>query len=169
MKRILFLMAAFILTAGYCSAQTGNNQISVGAEGDFFISNLNSAYGVGFGGNVKGMFGVGTAGQVTLTAGYSSFGGKSGTVFSNQTFSMIPILAGYRQNFKGGLYLEPQAGVTINTTHFNGGTFSETEFGAGLNVGYATNGFDVSARYFSEGDVFGMFAVRVAYNFSLGK
>src|SRR5476651_2663072 len=130
MKKILFSITAIFLLSGYCFAQTGNNQVGIGAEADFLLGpSYSNAYNIGFGGNVKGLYGVGTAGQLTLTAGYSSYGGKSGTIFSTQTLSLVPILAGYRYNLASNFYGEVQAGVGILTTSATGFSFSQTNFG----------------------------------------
>ena len=149
------------------NAQKGNNQIGIGAEVDFPMGNLGTAYKTGFGGSIKGLYGIGNAGQLSLSAGLSSFKGKSGTIYASQTFNLVPILAGYRHNFKSSFYLEPQAGVGIGTTKVSNFKFTQTEFAAVLNVGYAKNGFDISAFYHSEFDVLSMFGIRVAYNISL--
>jgi hypothetical protein len=172
MKKILLSIFACMLFAGYASAQTGNNQISVGPQVEFFLGDYGNAYNTGFGGNIKGLLGVGTSGQISLSSGYTSFSGK-GSLYSNQTFSVIPIMAGYRWNSKSGFYINPQVGVTINSSHFSGsaaslGTYSQTQFGAQLDVGYATNNFDFSVHYLSEGDVFSLFGIKVAYNIPLG-
>jgi hypothetical protein len=168
MKKILFSIVAVILLTNCCLAQAGKNAVSVGAEVNFLASNgYSTIYNAGFGGNLKGLYGVGTAGQATLTAGYSSFSGKSSSQFGNQTLSLIPVLAGYRYNLESGLYGEAQAGIGILTTKASGFSFSQTNFGGALNVGYVTHGFDLSVRYYTEGDVMSLFAVRVAYNFSL--
>jgi hypothetical protein len=167
MKTILIALGVFLGTTIYYYGQTGNNQIGVGAEGDFLMGSYSSAYNVGFGGNLKGLFGVGQSGQISLTAGYSSFSSKSGTIFAGQTLSLVPILAGYRYNTSNGFYGEPQIGVGILTTKVPGASYSQTNFAGSLNVGYVTNGFDVSLRYYTEGDVISMFAIRLGYNFSL--
>jgi len=168
MKKILLSVFAIVVLINYCSAQTGNNQLGIGVEANFLASNgYSSIYNAGFGGNLKGLYGVGTAGQLTLTGGYSTFSGKSGSQFGNQTLSLIPILAGYRYNLSSGLYGEAQAGLGILTTKVTGFSFSQTNFGGAINVGYVTHGLDLSVRYYTEGDVMSLFAVRVAYNFSL--
>jgi hypothetical protein len=171
MKKILLSIFAFMLFAGYASAQTGNNQISIGPQVEFFLGDYANFYNTGFGGNIKGLLGVGDSGQISLSTGYTAFGGKGEA--ANQTFSIIPIMAGYRANFKGGFYINPQVGVTINSSHFSGnaaslGTYSQTEFGAQLDLGYTTNGFDFSVHYLNEGDVFSLFGIKVAYNIPLG-
>lgn len=169
MKKKLLVILAFIMSAGFCYAQTGNNQVGIGVETNFFLSNgYSSIYSPGIGGNIKGLYGIGDASQITLTGGYTSYSGKSGTLYGNQRLSLIPILAGYRYNLKSGLYAEGQAGAGILSTHASGFTFSQTNFAAALNVGYAYKGLDVSIRYYTEGDVMSLFAIRLGYNFSLG-
>ncbi|HVS94662.1 MAG TPA: outer membrane beta-barrel protein [Mucilaginibacter sp.] len=169
MKKILLILLAFILSATFCCAQTGNNQVGVGVETNLLLSNgYSDIYHPGIGGNLKGLYGIGDASQLTLTAGYNSFGGKSSSQFGDQTLSLIPVQAGYRYNLKSGLYGEGQAGVGILTTKVTGFSFSQTNFAAAIGVGYTINGFDASIRYYTEFDVISTFAVRIAYNFSLG-
>jgi len=168
MKKIPLLLTFIIFVFNYCSAQKGNNQISVGAEVNFLASNgYSSIYNPGIGGGIKGLYGISSASQLTLGGTYSSFGGKSSSAYGDQTLSLLPVLAGYRYNLKAGLYLEGQAGLAVLTTKATGFSYSQTNFAAALNVGYATHGFDLSARYYTEGDVISAFAVRLAYNFSL--
>jgi len=170
MKKNLLFVVAFILSASFCYGQTGNNQVSVGAETNFFLSNgFSDIYNPGIGGNVKGLYGIGDASQLTLTSGYTWYGGKSSSQFGDQTLSLIPILAGYRYNLKSAFYGEGQAGLGILTTKIPGFSFSQTNFAAAINVGYVYKGFDVSVRYYTEGDVVSLAAIRLAYNFSLGK
>ena len=168
MKRILLLLTFIAFSFNYCFAQKGNNQISVGAEVNFLASNgYNSIYNPGFGGGIKGLYGIGGASQLTLGGTFSSFSGKSSSQYGDQTLNLLPILAGYCYNLKGGLYFEGQAGVAILTTKASGFSFSQTDFAAAINVGYAIHGFDISARYYTEGDVISSFAIRLAYNINL--
>jgi len=167
MKKMLLTAFAVVLSH-YCFSQNGNNAIGIGAEFDPLLTHpYSQIYHGGIGGNVKGLYGIGDAGQLTLTAGYSSFGGKSGVQYGDQTLSLIPILAGYRYNWKGGFYGELQAGAGVLTTKASGFSFSQTDFAAALNVGYVVDNFDFGVRYYTEGDVISMFAVRIGYNFSL--
>ena len=172
--RRFFLFAAFTLAITMTTfAQAGNNQVGIGAELNVPLGSFGDAYKTGFGGTIKGLYGIGKAGQGTLTLGYSSFKGKSETSFGysyeGQTFSMVPILAGYRHHFTG-FYLEPQLGVTINGTKASGiKVESMTKFAAALNAGYEIKGLDLSLRYHTEGDVLSLFAARIAYNINLGK
>ncbi|MBS1504535.1 MAG: hypothetical protein JST32_20915 [Bacteroidetes bacterium] len=88
-------------------------------------------------------------------------------MYGNQTLTLLPILAGYRYNLNGGLYFEGQAGAAVLTTKASGFSFSQTNFAGAINVGYVVHGVDISARYYTEGDVVSTFAVRLAYNFKL--
>jgi len=162
-------LLAFALSAAACYAQTGNNQVSIGAETNFPLGNGYSAiYHPGIGGNVKGLYGIGDAAQLTFTIGYNSFSGKSSSEFGKQTLSLLPIQAGYRYNLKSDFYAEGQAGVGILTTKIPGFSYSQTNFAAAINVGHTFGGFDASIRYYTEFDVFSSFAIRLAYNIPLG-
>jgi hypothetical protein len=168
MKKISLSIAAVIFTISCCFAQTGYNQLGVGAEVNFLASNgYSTIYNSGMGGNLKGLYGIGSSSQLTLTVAYSSFSGKSSSAYGDQTLSLLPALAGYRYNLSGGLYGEGQAGLAILTTKAAGFSFSQTNFAAAINVGYVISGFDISARYYTEGDVMSTFAIRLAYNFTL--
>lgn len=168
MKKILLSLTSIIFVCNCCIAQKGNNQISVGAEVNFLASNgYSSIYNPGIGGGIKGLYGLGDAGQLTLSGAYSSFSGKSSSTYGDQTLNLLPILAGYRYNLKSGLYFEGQAGLAVLTTKASGFSFSQTNFAAAANIGYTMDGFDISARYYTEGDVISTFALRLAYNFTL--
>lgn len=172
MKRTFtFLVLGFFLVT-FSHAQTGNNQIGIGAEFNVPLGSFGDAYKTGFGGTIKGLYGVGKSGQLTLTTGYSAFKGKSetnlGYSYAGQTFTIVPILAGYRHHFTG-LYAEPQIGVTVNGTKASGmHVETMTKFAFAVNVGYEINGLDLSLRYHTEGDVLSLFAARIGYNFGLG-
>ena len=168
MKKILLSLPFIIFGFNCCFAQTGNNQISIGAEVNFLASNgYSSIYNPGIGGGLKGLYGIGNASQLTLSGAFSSFSGKSSSAYGDQTLTLLPVLAGYRYNLKGGVYFEGQAGRASLTTKASGFSFSQTNFAAAINIGYAIHGFDISARYYTEGDVVSTFAVRLAYNINL--
>jgi hypothetical protein len=169
MKRIVLFIAAMIVFSGYCFAQSGNNQVSVGGSADFLLGpGYRAAYNVGFGGGIKGLYGLGEMAQVTLSVAYSSFGGKSGTLYyTNQTLSLLPILAGYRYYLPNHFYAEGQAGIGFLTQQSPSYTYTQTNPAAGLSAGVIMDGFDLSARFYTEGSVMNQFAIRLAYNFSL--
>jgi hypothetical protein len=168
MKRIVLSVAAVIIFSGYCFAQSGNNQVGVGGSADFLLSpGYRAAYKDGFGGNIKALYGLGDWAQVTLTVAYSSFNGKSGTLFyTNQNLSLLPVLAGYRYNLPEHLYVEGQAGIGFLTQHSPGYTYTQTNPAAGFSAGVIMDGFDLSALIYTEGSVMNQFAIKLAYNFS---
>lgn len=177
MKKV-FLAMGLSFIAAISFAQSGNNQISVGADLAIPTGDLKDLSKIGFGGTVKGLYGIGTAGQITLTSGFISFAVKSEYEelldADKITSTMIPILAGYRHNFNG-FYAEPQIGYGIYAAKIKGGMFdssdSEGAFTWAVGAGYVVNNIDFSARYQSaskDGSTQSFFGIRVGYLFSLG-
>jgi hypothetical protein len=172
-----FLIAAILGATSFgVQAQTGHNQIGFGPEVAIPTGDFGDMFNTGFGGSVKGMFGIGTAGQVTMTSVYTIYKAKdlpSGVDFNA---SSIPILLGYRHNFKG-FYVEPQAGYGILGSKVSGtgtsldGSDSDGGFTWAAGIGYAMQqGIDIGARYQStekDGST-SLIGFTVRYNFSLG-
>lgn len=175
-KFFLALGVSFVSLAGF--AQTGNNQIGVGAELALPTGDMGDVYKAGIGVTVKGLYGIGEAGQITLTTGLISFGAKSDMAdwlgADKIKSNIIPILAGYRHNFQG-FYGEPQVGYSIASIKVKGGEFdgsdSDGAFTWGLNAGYVFNNkIDAGIRYQSshkDGSSTAFFGIKVAYLFSL--
>lgn len=117
---------------------------------------------------------MGTNGQVTFTTGYTSFGWNDDFEVDGN-FSIIPLLAGYRQNFSG-FYVEPQLGLGIYNSkmEFMGESESDSEsaFTWAVGLGYVINqAFDIGFRYQSatkDSEELNHFGLRLGYNFSLG-
>ncbi|MDB5208060.1 MAG: hypothetical protein JWR72_3135 [Flavisolibacter sp.] len=170
MKKFL-LAFSIIATSFVAGAQTGKNQLGIGAEVGVSTA---SGGGTAFGGTAKYMHGVGTAGQVTLTTGYLFDSEKEDGM--KATASAIPVLLGYRHYF-GGLYVEPQAGYIssrIKVKDEQGDELlsaTDGAFGYAIGGGYAmANGLDlgVSFRNTAQKGASGGIIFRVGYNFSLG-
>ena len=178
MKKLVlaFSIAAFTLAA---NAQTGKNQIGVGADLGIPIGDFVDAFKTGFGGYAKGLFGIGQAGQITFTTGYSAFKAKGSTSEESITANIIPLMAGYRHNFSG-FYAEPQVGYNIFGAKMKsqGESASDSKggFGWAVGFGYVVSDFDLGVRYqggkpgdSGEGSSDWSFVgIRVGYNFSLG-
>lgn len=107
MRKTLLTLAVVAGLASASFAQTGKNQIGIGAEVGFPTGDFGDGFKTGFGGAAKGLFGIGTAGQVTGTVSYTSFKAKGSTSDVSATANILAILAGYRHNFSG-FYIEPQ-------------------------------------------------------------
>jgi hypothetical protein len=168
MKRIVLSVATILMLSGYGFAQSGNNQVGIGGSADFLLTpGYHAAYNNGFGGNIKALYGLGDMAQLTLMVSYSSFGGKSGTLFyTHQTLSLLPVLAGYRYNLPEHLYVEGQAGVGFLKQQSPNYTNTQTNPAAGFSAGVIMDGFDLNALIYTEGNVMNQFAIKLAYNFS---
>lgn len=176
MKKVIFALGLSFISA-VSFAQSGNNQIGVGADVAIPTGDLGDLSSIGIGGSIKGLYGIGSAGQITLSAGFLSFATKSEYEdllgADKITSTMIPILAGYRHNFNG-FYAEPQIGYGIYGAKIKGGMFdgsdSEGAFTWAVGAGYVFNNLDFSARYQSatkDGTSQSFFGIRVGYLFSL--
>ncbi|KIC90143.1 hypothetical protein HY58_12340 [Flavihumibacter sp. ZG627] len=116
---------------------------------------------------------MGTNGQVTFTSGYTSLGWNDDFEVDGN-FTIIPLLAGYRQNFNS-FYVEPQSGLGIYNfrMEFIGESESDSEsaFTWAVGLGSVINqAFDIGFRYQSaskDGDELNHFGLRLGYNFSL--
>jgi hypothetical protein len=170
MRKVILTMAAVVAIASASFAQSGKNQLGVGAE---VAVGTGEGGGTVFGGSAKYLHGVGSAGQVTLTAGVLFDSDSDGDV--KVTGTQIPLLFGYRHNFNG-LYVEPQVGymrtsakVKIDGEELVSG--SDGTFAYGIGGGYAfANGLDLGVSYRSGAKTgySGAVVFRVGFNFSLG-
>ncbi|MBD0374163.1 MAG: hypothetical protein ICV51_00835 [Flavisolibacter sp.] len=166
----LFIALILVSSLSYVSyAQKGKNEVGLGLNVGFPVGNFGDSYKAGFGGYVKGLLGVGTSGQATLTTGYNSYKGKGG-LYSDYSFSILPILAGYRHHLSN-FYLEPQLGLGIYKTKAKSesysATFSETKFTYAIGAGYTIKGFDVGANYQS-GAMLGQILAHLGFNIPIG-
>lgn len=170
MRKVVLTVAAVFAMATASFAQTGKNQIGVGAEVGLVTGEGGGAI---FGGTAKYLHGIGKAGQVTLTAGAMFESETEEEVKATATY--VPVLLGYRHHFNG-LYVEPQAGYmsTKATVKVDGEKLfsgSDGAFAYGIGGGYAfANGLDlgVSYRNAAKSGYSGMIVLRAGFNFSLG-
>jgi hypothetical protein len=171
MKHSTLIAICFLAISSVSQAQKGNNQVSIGPELDVPVGSFATAYKIGVGGSVKGLYGIGKAGQITFTTGYSVFKGKSGSSggysFEGQTFSVIPLLLGYRYNYQS-FYAEVQYGVAVYKTKVTGFDFSETKLTRGIGIGYVAKALDLGLRYQNHKGA-SLFGIRAAYNINFKK
>ncbi len=176
MKRICVLTIASFLISTAGISQKGNNTIGGGGDLCFPTGQFGDFFKTGFGVYGKTMLGIGKAGQMTFTSGYSSFKLSENLPGATVTFSLIPLLVGYRHNFNG-VFIEPQLGYSIvgaKTISEEEGSMTDADgfFTAAANIGYVFNRqVEVSLRYQAGGkngsDVH-LLGLRLGYNFSLG-
>ncbi|TKK67692.1 porin family protein [Ilyomonas limi] len=175
MRKAFLALAVGIVVSLAASAQSGSNQIGIGAEAGIPTGkDASETTKIGLGGSLKGLFGIGNAGQITLTTGYMSFGSKNLPDGFKSTLNIIPAMAGYRQNFSG-FYVEPQAGVGFisEKDKFQGEseTVSVTKFTWAAGIGYVISNVDIGARYqrseFKGGSI-SLIGIKIAYNIPVG-
>jgi hypothetical protein len=171
MKKVILFLACIVALSSIGKAQQGKNQIGIAAEAALPIGDFADGYKTGVGGSLKGLFGIGQSGQITFTTGYTAFKLKDSDL--DDTYSIIPFLAGYRHNFTGGVYVEPQLGYGLYRYHsdFLDETESDGAFTYAIGVGFAASGFDAGIRYqgaSKDGSNISFIGVRVGYNFTLG-
>jgi hypothetical protein len=171
MKKVILMLIA-IVTLSTVQAQQGKNQIGIAAEAGLPIGDFADSYKTGIGAALKGLYGVGQSGQITFTTGYMGFKHKD---IDNTSATIIPLLAGYRHNFAGGIYVEPQLGYGIYGSKVEvmdeDVTESEGAFTYAIGIGFAASGFDAGVRYqgaSKDGTNTSLIGVRVGYNFTLG-
>lgn len=170
MRKVFLTVAAVFAIASASFAQTGKNQIGVGAEVGL---STGEGGGLQFGGTGKYLHGIGTAGQVTFTAGALFHSESEDEV--KATLTQIPLLLGYRHNFNG-LYVEPQLGymsskVTVKVDGEKLYSGSDGALAYGIGGGYVfANGLDlgVSYRNSAKSGYSGAIVFRAGFNFSLG-
>ncbi len=182
MKKIkICLLALTVLVAATSFGQddkkkASGNSMSIGAELGLPIGDLGDSKKLGIGGSAKAAFGIFEGGAVTLSAGYMTFGGKDQTITTTvlgQTFTtvvpgtklnVIPVKAGLRYMLGGGIYGEPQLGMSFFSGAGSGSAFT---YAAGLGT-MINNQIDIGVRYeaFSKNSSTSSFiGARVAYNF----
>lgn len=171
MKKVLTIICVLFLGVLTVQAQQGEKGIGVGLDLGLPTGNHSDALGLGIGVSVKGFYGLSDDGDLSLTLGFMKFGEKDNYGIS---YSLVPILAGYRHKFES-LYVEPQLGLTTlkAKVDFEGlGNFSSssTNLGYAIGGGYLMGDWDLGLRYqgvSASGGSFGLVAIRIGYNFSL--
>ncbi|MCC2598255.1 hypothetical protein [Sphingobacterium sp. FBM7-1] len=178
MKKVLFGLLLTVSTVLSGQAQQGNIDINAGLDFGLPIGDFGDVYGFGYGATVKGLYGISEAGQVGLTLGYQRFGLKDDyDDMMSGSMGISPIFAVYRHSF-GALYLEPQAGLSVNKVNLKasgggmdfGGSASNTSFGYAAGLGYMLGNIDISARYqglTQSGENLSFIGLRIGYNFRI--
>lgn len=165
----IYLLALSVLVTVSSFAQdskkksSGGNSLSVGAEVGLPIGDLKQVSSLGIGGSAKAAFGIFEGGAVTLSAGYMTFSGKTIQGFKLPSTNVIPVKVGLRYMLGGGIYGEPQLGMSFIG---NGGGSAFT-YAAGVGT-MINNQIDIGVRYeaFSKNSATSSFiGARVAYNF----
>ena len=152
MKKIkICLLALTVLVAATSFGQddkkkASGTSFSVGLEAGLPIGDLkklDASFGIG--GSAKVGIPVFSGADVTISAGYISFMGKTVQGFKIPALGTIPVKAGLRFMLGSGFYGEPQLGYTIAKYSGIDGNLNGFTYAAG--VGYKVSQVDVGVRY----------------------
>ena len=162
MKKVLLATMLFVGIAVSGFAQKGSN-FSVGLEAGLPVGNASNAYSFVIGGSFKYEAPIATGTSFTLTAGYSSFQGKTVAGFKFPAAGFIPVKAGIKYFLADAFYGEAQLGAAFSTQK-NGGT----AFAYSPGIGYKfSDVLDLGVRYeaWSNNGTVGQIGARLGFTF----
>jgi len=171
--RKLLLVAVLIVSAASASfAQTSKSsssgKFSIGVDPGIPVGSVSDASSFAIGGDIKYSLPAATNFDVSLSAGYSVFIGKTidfgGQSVKLSNLKAIPVKLGGRYNFNGATGFFGEFGVGAAFIQDGGGT----AFVYAPGIGYAADGgFEIGARYegWSKNGSIGQIGFRVAYSF----
>ena len=167
MKKILLavaLIAGVSVSSFAQSKSEDGGKFSVGLEAGLPVGDASNAYNFVIGGSLKYAQPIATDLAFTISAGYSSFMGKTVAGFKVPAAGFVPVKAGIKYNFAESFYGEAQLGASFGTQ-----SGSKTGFAYSPGVGYNFGGgVDLGVRYegwsYSGGTV-SQIAARLAYSF----
>ena len=147
MKKILLATVLFVGVAVSSFAQSKDGKFSVGVEAGLPVGNAKNAYNFVIGGSLKYDLPIATSTNFTISAGYSSFLGKTvSTPVGNIKYAaagFIPVKAGIKYFFAPEFYGEAQLGAAFGTQSGWG-----TAFAYSPGIGYKfSDVVDLGVRY----------------------
>ena len=165
MKKVLLAAILLVGTAVSSFAQKGGSNFSVGLEAGLPVGSTSNFYTVAIGGSLKYEAPIATGTNFTLSAGYTSFQGKTlAAPFGKvAAFGAIPVKAGIKQFFGDAFYGEAQLGAAF-LTQTGGGT----AFAYSPGIGYKfSDVIDLGVRYeaWSKGGTTSQIGARLGFSF----
>jgi hypothetical protein len=182
MKRVLVLLVVALFMVGFANAQTSKIKIGVGPYIGLPMGSFGDVTSIGFGGLAQGEYDLAPQIVGTVTAGYLSFSGKSINGVDLGSWSIIPILVGGKYFFTPNMYGAIQIGLNMVsytakvpyitsyaplTFGYRDETFSSSEFGFNIGVGYEMKPFDFLVKYGTFGSDASAISLTALYKFSL--
>lgn len=176
MKKILLLLVVLSAAAFNSFAQSsksdGSGKFSIGIDPGLPVGDASNGYSFAIGGDLKYSLPAAENFDVSLSAGYQTFIGKTITIdFDGQSASgkvpslkAIPVKLAGRYNFNGSTGFFGEVGLGAAFIQDGGGT----AFLYAPGIGYAMDGgFEVGVRYegWSKNGTFSQIGLRVAYSF----
>ena len=172
MRKLLLVAVLIVSVASASFAQTSKSssggKFSIGVDPGIPVGSVSDVSSFVIGGDIKYSLPAATNFDVSLSAGYSVFIGKTidigGTSVKVSNLKAIPVKLGGRYNFNGTTGFFGEFGVGAAFIQDGGGT----AFVYAPGIGYAANGgFEIGARYegWSKNGSIGQIGFRVAYSF----
>jgi hypothetical protein len=172
MRKILLLAVLIVSTVTVSFAQTkkstGEGTFSIGIDPGIPVGNASNFSSFAFGGDLKYSLPVATNFDISLSAGYDVFIGKSvtigGTSGNYADLKGFPVKLAGRYNFNGATGFFGEVGFGAAFIQDGGGT----AFLYAPGVGYAFNGgLEVGVRYegWSKNGTISQIGLRLAYSF----
>ncbi len=166
MKKILFTLAVIGMAAFRSFAQTTTSKdggkFSIGVDAALPVGSVSDYSNFAIGGDLKYSLPAATNFDVSLSAGYTAFLGKTIDGYKSSDLKAIPVKFGGRYTFTGGFFGEAQFGAAF--IQDGGGT----AFVYAPGIGYAfAGGLEAGVRYegWSKNGTISQIALRVAYSF----
>ena len=155
MRNLITIVAVFFCIQSH--AQKGMNKLVLGVDVGFPTGDFADAANIGAGPLAKILFGISPAGDITATTGIAFYPlkkddlGFGGYDDLKGTWSVVPILVGYRHNLSNGIFLEPQLGMGVYALRAkyqdSSDSDSETAFTWAAGIGYAKKKIEIGGRY----------------------
>lgn len=152
MKKLILSLAIITIATLSASAQTDKSssssqlKVDIGVTGGIPMGSFGDSYSFGIGGYAKGSYNVAENLDLTLTADYKSFSGKTfdvgGQSFKAPSLGLFSALFGATYGMEGGFHID--AGLGLGAINNGGGT----GFAYRAGVGYLVNDvIDITANY----------------------
>jgi len=172
MRKFLLLAVLVVGAVSFSFAQTSKSsnlgKFSIGVDPGIPVGSVSDVSSFAIGGDLKYSLPAATNFDVSLSAGYSVFIGKTidfgGTSVKVSSLKAIPVKVGGRYNFNGTTGFFGEVGIGAAFIQDGGGT----AFVYAPGIGYAAKGgFEVGVRYegWSKNGSIGQIGLRLAYSF----
>jgi hypothetical protein len=163
MKKVLLATILFVGVAVSSFAQSKDGKFSVGVEAGVPVGNASNAYNFVIGGSLKYDLPIATSTNFTVSAGYSSFLGKTIVTVKIPAAGFVPLKAGIKYFFASTFYGEGQLGAAFSTQSGGGTAFA---YSPGIGFQFSKN-VDLGVRYeaWSKNGTTSQVAARLAYSF----
>lgn len=163
-KIILSLIVLSGLAVNSFAQSNDGGKFSIGVEAGLPVGDASNGYNFVIGGSLKYEQPIADALAFTLTAGYSSFQGKTVAVLGKiPAAGFVPVKAGLKIGIADAFYGEAQLGAAFSTQSGGGTAFA---YSPGIGYKFSDN-VDLGVRYeaWSHNGTVGQLAARLAYSF----